>query len=134
MQTVGLTDVTIVTWLTWTGGAGYQRIFDFGTGTAQVAGPSACPGSPGCPCEKHDDCSILCVETPEGSRCAHPCDAGCAEGFADCGWCSQTGLQISIEASEGESAVPFEVITVRLRGSGEGSGTVSLMVRSRRWK
>jgi hypothetical protein len=25
-----LTDVTIVTWLTWTGGAGYQRIFDFG--------------------------------------------------------------------------------------------------------
>lgn len=25
-----LTDLTVVTWVTWTGGAGYQRIFDFG--------------------------------------------------------------------------------------------------------
>ena len=26
-----LTDITIVTWMTWTGGAAYQRIFDFGS-------------------------------------------------------------------------------------------------------
>lgn len=58
-----------------------------------------------------DDCS------GEGARIAEPGLADCAEGFADCGWCSQTGLQISIEAGEGESAVPFEVITVRLRSS-----------------
>jgi hypothetical protein len=25
-----LTDVTVVTWMTWTGGAAYQRVFDFG--------------------------------------------------------------------------------------------------------
>jgi hypothetical protein len=30
-----LTDVSIVTWVTWTGGAGFQRIFDFGIGVAE---------------------------------------------------------------------------------------------------
>lgn len=30
-----LTDVSIVTWVTWTGGAGFQRIFDFGIGAAE---------------------------------------------------------------------------------------------------
>jgi hypothetical protein len=28
-----LTDITVVTWLTWSGGAAYQRIFDFGIST-----------------------------------------------------------------------------------------------------
>jgi hypothetical protein len=29
----GLTDLTVVTWMTWTGGAAYQRVFDFGIST-----------------------------------------------------------------------------------------------------
>jgi hypothetical protein len=31
----GLTEVTIVTWAKWTGGAGFERIFDFGVGAGE---------------------------------------------------------------------------------------------------
>ena len=41
----------------------------------------------------------------------------CAEGDTDgCGgWCTQTGVQLSLDAGEGDTSVPFEVIAVRLR-------------------
>ncbi|MDQ3033945.1 MAG: hypothetical protein M3Y87_16130 [Myxococcota bacterium] len=39
----------------------------------------------------------------------------CAEGFADCGWCTQTGVQLSIDAADGDTSVPFEVLAVRVR-------------------
>lgn len=57
----------------------------------------------------------------EGDRRGAPGIAGdCAEepGFADgCGsFCSQTSMQLSIDAStDGDSAVPFEVLAIRVR-------------------
>lgn len=42
--------------------------------------------------------------------------ADCAPGYADCGFCQQTGVQVAIDASpDGDAPVPFEVVAVRLR-------------------
>lgn len=52
-----------------------------------------------------------CVESePEGARFA----GDCAED-TDCGsWCTQTGVQLALDAADGDSSVPFEVVAVRL--------------------
>lgn len=40
----------------------------------------------------------------------------CAEDSDGCGsWCTQTAVQLSIDAGEGDTAVPFEVLSVRVR-------------------
>lgn len=41
----------------------------------------------------------------------------CAEDDADgCGgWCTQTGVQLAIDAADGDTSVPFEVLAVRVR-------------------
>ena len=47
------------------------------------AGPTTCPGAPGCSCAAAPDCNDgLCIETPLGRRCAAPCGAACEAGFA----------------------------------------------------
>lgn len=38
----------------------------------------------------------------------------CAED-GPCGWCTQTAVQLAIEAGDGDAAVPFEVVAIRLR-------------------
>ena len=39
----------------------------------------------------------------------------CADGESCGGWCTQTGVQLSIEAADGDTSVPFEVLAVRVR-------------------
>lgn len=42
-----------------------------------------CPGAPGCSCAGPTDCAdTLCIDTPEGKRCAKPCADGCEKGFS----------------------------------------------------
>ncbi len=48
---------------------------------ADVVLPQTCPGAAGCSCASGSDCGNgLCLDTPDGKRCAAPCDAGCAAG------------------------------------------------------
>ena len=42
-----------------------------------------CPGGPGCSCAGPGDCAdTLCIDTPDGKRCAKPCTDGCEKGFS----------------------------------------------------
>ena len=44
--------------------------------------PDNCPGGPHCVCIENDDCdSALCIDTPEGQRCAQTCVDACEAGF-----------------------------------------------------
>ncbi|MEY3015102.1 MAG: hypothetical protein RIT45_3837 [Pseudomonadota bacterium] len=46
------------------------------------AGGPNCPGSAGCPCTHAADCDAgLCLESPEGKRCASPCVSDCPSGY-----------------------------------------------------
>jgi hypothetical protein len=45
----------------------------------------------------------------------------CAEGFADCGFCRQSTVYLQLEASEGDGAVPVEVLEIRLIDLESGS-------------
>ncbi len=41
-----------------------------------------CPGGAGCACTKHDECEYgLCAATPEGRKCAAPCNDECKGDF-----------------------------------------------------
>ncbi len=53
-------------------------------GIADVTGdatlPQTCPGAPGCSCAGAADCGTgLCLDTPDGKRCAAPCGAVCGK-------------------------------------------------------
>ena len=42
---------------------------------------ATCPGAAGCSCDGPADCTTgLCLDTPDGKRCATPCGAGCKDG------------------------------------------------------
>jgi hypothetical protein len=44
---------------------------------------ATCPGAPGCSCSVAGNCSDgLCIDTPDGKRCAFPCQASCATGYS----------------------------------------------------
>ncbi|MEY3011964.1 MAG: hypothetical protein RIT45_699, partial [Pseudomonadota bacterium] len=55
---------------------------DTATGADTSADSEAiCPGSAGCPCTDAADCDAgLCLESPEGKRCAAPCVDSCGPG------------------------------------------------------
>lgn len=56
-----------------------------------------------------DDCA-------ERAGLVEPAEGDCAPGFDGCGgWCTQTGVQLAIDAAEGDTSVPFEVVAIRLR-------------------
>ena len=51
-------------------------------GTADAGPSTACPGGQGCPCVENNDCdNSVCLETPEGRRCAYPCVDDCQKGY-----------------------------------------------------
>ena len=44
--------------------------------------PSNCPGAPGCVCSTNGDCdNSICLDTPEGKRCAATCVDVCDKGY-----------------------------------------------------
>ncbi len=81
------------------------------------AGLGACVSS-------HPEPSVEVAATISSATLADDCaeraeDPGliagdCAEGFADCGFCRQSTVYLQLEAGEGDGAVPFEVIEIRL--------------------
>lgn len=54
----------------------------------------------------------------------------CAEGFAECGFCRQTTVYLQLEAGEGDGAVPFEVLEIRLIDLESGSVVDTLSASS----
>ena len=57
-----------------------------GDGVASSGGPDTagldCPGGPGCPCEKNDECDTsYCLDFPEGKKCAQLCTETCPQGL-----------------------------------------------------
>ena len=53
------------------------------TALAPLEISAECPGAGGCPCQENGDCDgAVCIETPEGQRCAHKCVDSCPEGYA----------------------------------------------------
>lgn len=66
------------------------------------------------------EASIASVTLADDCGDARPGEPGlwagdCAEDSPDCGFCTQTAVHVAIDAGEGDTAVPFEVIAVRLR-------------------
>ncbi len=52
-----------------------------GDGVADAPKPAGCPGAAGCACVAAEDCdTTLCLETPDGKRCAKTCSDACPGG------------------------------------------------------
>ncbi|AKF07688.1 hypothetical protein [Sandaracinus amylolyticus] len=62
--------------------------------------------------------SVTLAEDCPDAQPAAPREPGligdCAED-GPCGWCTQSSVQLAIRAGEGDAAVPFEVVSIRLR-------------------
>ena len=64
-----------------TGGADSSELADVADAQADIAVITTCPGAAGCSCASGKDCqNSLCLDTPDGLRCATPCGNGCGDG------------------------------------------------------